>query len=216
MLLIKYLGKIQDPKDLITKEYVENSYRTASAQDVIDAGKLSKSGGNLSGNLNFTGDEFYFQHKSNTVWYCSETVIIFGDVGRNRVVQIMGHNARLQYAGTGDTAYHDIAFTDDLNGKADKPTVKSTMDSVAAVNTIYNLGVQSAVPVVLPSNAPVMSQVQVIFYNGATAATLSITGTMLDCDYAPSANSRSEINALWDGTYWAVLTNEQALPEVVA
>ena len=54
--------------------------------------------------------------------------------------------------------------------------------------------------------------VTVSWYNGATAATLSITGTMLAFDYAPSANTRSEINALWDGTYWAVIGNEMEVP----
>ena len=46
-------------------------------------------------------------------------------------------------------------------------------------------------------------------------ATLSITGTMLDFDFVPSANTRSEINALWDGRYWAVLGNEIAVPSEV-
>ena len=99
----------------------------------------------------------------------------------------------------------------DISGKLDKPTLKTSMDSVATANTQYYLGVQTAVNIVLPSNAETGQQISAVWYNGATAATLSITGTMLDCDYAPSANSRSEINALWDGTYWAVVTNEQAV-----
>lgn len=103
------------------------------------------------------------------------------------------------------------ADEDELDAKADKPVIKTVMDSVATVNTQYYLGTQSAVSIALPSNAAAGDQITAVWYNGATAATLSITGTMLDCDYAPSANSRSEINALWDGTYWAVVTNEQAV-----
>ena len=38
---------------------------------------------------------------------------------------------------------------------------------------------------------------------------------MLDFDYTPGANTRSEINALYDGLYWAVLGNEMAVPKEV-
>ena len=95
--------------------------------------------------------------------------------------------------------------------KADKPTIKSTMDAVAVANTQYFLGTQSAVSIVLPTNAAQGEQISVVWYNGATAATLSVTGTVLTVDYAPTANSRSEVNAMWDGTYWCVVTNEQAV-----
>ena len=70
-------------------------------------------------------------------------------------------------------------------------------------------------PIVLPADADVGQIVLVSWYNGDTAATLSITGTMLEFDFTPSANTRSEINALWDGTYWAVLGNEIAVPSEV-
>ena len=104
----------------------------------------------------------------------------------------------------------------DLVNRALLGNVKTTMDSVAVAGAQYYLGEQSAVNIVLPSNAEVGQQITAVWYNGATAATLSITGTVLDVSYTPSANSRSEINALWDGTYWCVVTNEQALPEVTA
>lgn len=99
----------------------------------------------------------------------------------------------------------------DLVNRALLGNVKSAMDAVAAVNTMYFLGTQSSVSIVLPTNASPGQQISAVWYNGATAATLSITGTVLTVDYTPSANSRSEINALWDGTYWAVVTNEQAV-----
>lgn len=104
----------------------------------------------------------------------------------------------------------------DLVNRAMLGNVKTAMDSVAVAGAQYYLGVQTAVNIVLPSNATAGQQITVVWYNGATAATLSITGTVLTTDYTPSANSRSEINALWDGTYWAVVTNEQAVPEVTA
>ena len=103
-----------------------------------------------------------------------------------------------------------------LSGKQDKPIIKTAMDDIAVAGAQYYLGEQTAVSVVLPDNAEAGQMVIVSWYNGATAATLSITGTMLAFDYTPSANTRSEINALWDGTYWAVLGNEMAVPSEVA
>ena len=102
-----------------------------------------------------------------------------------------------------------------LSGKQDKPIIKTAMDDIAVAGAQYYLGEQTAVSIVLPDDAEVGQMVTVSWYNGATAATLSITGTMLAFDYAPSANTRSEINALWDGTYWAVLGNEMAVPKEV-
>ena len=98
-----------------------------------------------------------------------------------------------------------------LSGKQDKPIIKTAMDAIAVAGAKYYLGDQTSVTIALPDNAEVGQEVEVVWYNGATAATLSITGTMLPCDYAPSANSRSEINALWDGRYWSVLTAESAV-----
>ena len=98
---------------------------------------------------------------------------------------------------------------------SDSYTIKTVMDSVATPHTQYYLGNQTAVDIVLPDSANVGQIITVCWYNGETAATLSITGTMLDFDFAPSANTRSEINALWDGRYWAVLGNEMAVPSEV-
>lgn len=103
-----------------------------------------------------------------------------------------------------------------VSEKMDSYTIKTVMDSVATPHTQYYLGEKSTVSIVLPDDAAVGQMVLVGWYNGDTAATLSITGTMLDFDFAPSANTRSEINALWDGRYRAVLGNEMAVPSEVA
>ena len=102
-----------------------------------------------------------------------------------------------------------------IAAKMDSYAIKTVMDSVATPHTQYYLGSQTAVDIVLPDTANVGQIIMVCWYNGDTAATLSITGTMLSFDYTPSANTRSEINALWDGTYWAVLGNEMAVPSEV-
>ena len=103
-----------------------------------------------------------------------------------------------------------------IAAKMDSYTIKTVMDSVATPHTQYYLGNQTAVDIVLPDTANVGQIITVCWYNGETAATLSITGTMLAFDYTPSANTRSEINALWDGTYWAVMGNEMSVPSEVA
>lgn len=104
------------------------------------------------------------------------------------------------------------AVGDALAKKQDKPDIRTALDDVVVAGAQYYLGEQTAVSVVLPNDAEVGQMVTVSWYNGANAATLSITGTMLAFDYTPSANTRSEINALWDGTYWSVLGNEMEVP----
>ena len=90
-------------------------------------------------------------------------------------------------------------------------------DGIAVAGAQYYLGERKTVSIVLPDYAGPGDMITVSWYNGETAATLSITGRMLDFDFVPSANTRSEINALWDGTYWAVLGNDMAVPsEVIA
>ena len=107
------------------------------------------------------------------------------------------------------------AVGDALAKKQDKPDIRAALDDVAVAGAQYYLGEQTDVSIVLPADADVGQIVLVSWYNGDTAATLSITGTMLDFDFVPSANTRSEINALWDGRYWAVLGNEIAVPSEV-
>ena len=107
------------------------------------------------------------------------------------------------------------AVGDALAKKQDKTDIRTALDDVAVAGAQYYLGEQTEVSIVLPTDADVGQIVLVSWYNGDTAATLSITGTMLDFDFVPSANTRSEINALWDGRYWAVLGNEIAVPSEV-
>ena len=106
-------------------------------------------------------------------------------------------------------------LSDLQTAKMDLYSIKTAMDSVATPHTQYYLGNQTAVDIVFPDTANAGQIITVCWYNGDTAATLSITGTMLDFDFTPSANTRSEINALWDGMYWAVLGNEMAVPSEV-
>ncbi len=98
-----------------------------------------------------------------------------------------------------------------IANKADKPTVKSTMDSVAVANTEYYLGTQTAVAIVLPAEATQGQKISVVFYSGAAAATLSVTGTTIGSIPTPGVNQRVELHLLWDGTYWAIVSNTLAV-----
>ena len=88
-------------------------------------------------------------------------------------------------------------------------------DGIAVAGAQYYLGERKIVSIILPDDAGPGDMITVIWYNGDTPATLSITGKMLDFNFVPSANTRSEINALHDGVYWAVLGNEMAVPSEV-
>ena len=91
-------------------------------------------------------------------------------------------------------------------------SIKTTMDEVTVAGARYLLGYQTEVTVVLPDDALTGQEVTVAFYNGETPATLSIMGNTLDFDFAPTANTRSEISALWDGTCWSVIGMSQNVP----
>ena len=109
--------------------------------------------------------------------------------------------------------FTEAEIQDIVNRTASKlNVVKTVMDSVAVAGVQYYLGEQTAVDIVLPDDAQIGQMITVSWYNGATPVNLSITGTMLAFDYTPSANTRSEINALWDGSYWAVIGNEMGVP----
>lgn len=113
------------------------------------------------------------------------------------------------------TAERVEQLAEEVGGKQTKYAIKTAMDSIAEPHTQYYLGEQATVEIVLPDTAEIGQIITACWYNGDTPATLSITGTMLDFAYVPTANTRSEVNALWDGTYWAVIGNEMAVPSEV-
>ena len=91
-------------------------------------------------------------------------------------------------------------------------SIKTEMDEVAVAGARYYLSKQTELTITLPDDALVGQETTIVWYNGENPATLAISGNMLDFDYAPGANSRSEISALWDGTYWCLISNEQSVP----
>lgn len=84
--------------------------------------------------------------------------------------------------------------------------IKTTMDSVAIVNTQYYLGTVSSVTFTLPTGS-LGDEIVVVFYSGSTATTLSITGNTIGDIPTPNANERVELNLLYDGTHWCILSS---------
>lgn len=95
------------------------------------------------------------------------------------------------------------------------PSIKTVMDEVAVASTQYYLGEVTELNITLPEDAEIGQEITVAWYNGGIASTLAIDGNMLDFDYIPEANTRSEINALWDGTYWSLIGVGQEVPSEV-
>ena len=73
---------------------------------------------------------------------------------------------------------------------------------------LYCLGTIEALSIILPDNANVGEEIAVIWYNAGIPCQLAIEGNTLPFTYSPNANTRSEINALFDGTKWSVLWSE--------
>lgn len=63
-----------------------------------------------------------------------------------------------------------------LNAKADKTTVKTALTSPMTVNTIYNLGKQTALSITLPSGS-IGKFIQFDFISGSTATTLTVNSS---------------------------------------
>lgn len=93
-------------------------------------------------------------------------------------------------------------------GQSYLESVKTQMDAVAETNTLYCLGTVESLSIALPDSADIGAEIAVIWYNGGFPCTLTITGNVIPVSYEPTANTRSEINALYDGTKWAVLWHE--------
>ena len=59
-----------------------------------------------------------------------------------------------------------------------------------------------------PEEAAVGAEIVVIWYNAGIACNLNLYGNIIPCSYSPSPNTRSEVNALFDGVKWSLLWNE--------
>jgi len=101
----------------------------------------------------------------------------------------------------------------DLLNRAMQGNVKTTMDAVAVANAQYYLGEQTTVAIVLPSSANAGETITCVFYSGATATALSISGSYLGTLPTPATNQRIELNLLFDSQNWCLLSNVLAVGE---
>lgn len=100
----------------------------------------------------------------------------------------------------------DHTYTLPSNGGL-TPGVKTALDSPAEPGIFYSLGEQGTVALTLPENGVAGQEIAVVFYSGATPTTLTVAGA-LPFNFAPSASTRVELNAMHDGTNWSVLWTE--------
>lgn len=91
-------------------------------------------------------------------------------------------------------------------------SIKTEMDDIAVAGAQYYLTEQTELAITLPDDALAGQEITIVWYNGKLATNLSIDGNILDFDYVPSNNTRSELSCLWDGTYWCLICNEQSVP----
>ena len=91
-------------------------------------------------------------------------------------------------------------------------SIKTEMDDIAVAGAQYYLTEQTELAITLPDDALAGQEITIVWYNGESAANLSIDGNILDFEYVPSNNTRSELSCLWDGTYWCLICNEQSVP----
>lgn len=182
------------------------------------ADKLDKSGGTLTGALNFTSG-VVVRHNGEEVFAASGTPNKANsavDVGSAKYnLTLYGLDNSLSYISPSGT--HKIAYAADLDNYQPKPTVKSTVGAILTVNTEYYLGAQTSLTLTLPSTADNGTMITVDFESGGTATALSISGNVAgDLSFAPEANKLIEISFKRSGNYWKMLVSSLDVPTEVA
>lgn len=110
------------------------------------------------------------------------------------------------------SAYRTATAQDAIDAtKQDKPTISTTVPaSAVSVNTHYFLGTLASLTITLPTQDIAAGDlVVIVFYSGSTKTTLTFTGATnrLGDDVTPNPNERIELNMLYDGTNWAIVSN---------
>lgn len=182
------------------------------------ADKLDKSGGTMTGVLNFAAASAIVRHNGEEVLTASGTpnkadsAVDVGSTGYN--LTLYGLVKHFNYVSPSGT--YQIAYNEDLQNLQPKPTVKSTVDAILTTNTEYYLGAQTSLTLTLPSSAGNGTMITVDFESGATATALSISGNVAgDLSFAPEANKLIEISFKRSGSYWKMLVSSLDVPTEV-
>ena len=147
-----------------------------------------------------------------------------GEAGRE--IALRNNGRSIEWCYVGDEDWSELVPLTDITGPQGKPgvpgpqgepgqkgtsyleTVKNQVDGVAQTNTLYCLGTIETLSIVFPENANAGEEIAVIWYNTGIPCQLTMEGNVIPVTYTPKANTRSEINALFDGTRWSVLWSE--------
>lgn len=134
--------------------------------------------------------------------------------GGGREVELRNTGEEIQWRYAEDESWNMLIAVADLigpqgpKGTSYLETVKTEMDAVVVANTLYCLGTVETLELCFPEEAEVGAEVVVIWYNAGIACNLNISGNIIPCSYVPLPNTRSELNALFDGVKWSLLWNE--------
>ena len=196
----------------VTAENIAEALGYTPADEDDLSGKLDKSGGTMTGDITMSsGNALNFTSNMAINLSTASMLSAYGTPNTSGAIEKIGsHLFNLTIRGRQTRPdYTDVQNnTSSMALLSDVRNPKTTLPAVAEVNTQYYLGTQSAVNIVLPSGAETGQEITVVWYNGATAATLSISGTTIGRQPTPSANSRTKIVFEWDGLNWGIESSE--------
>lgn len=158
--------------------------------------------------MGFTQTGFYVQQSNQEIFCFHVSSVNFGTSGQT----ISNSLLPLATSQTPGIVAPGTGTMIDAYGNLCTYVTKSAMDATAAVNTVYILTAPTSITTALPSTATAGQPVTIIWYNGATAVTPTITaatGTLIPYTFTAHANTRCELNAMFDGSKWSVIVTEQ-------
>lgn len=164
-------------------------YTPADEDDL--SGKLDKSGGTMTGDITMSpGNALNFTSNMAINLSTASILSAYGTPNTSEAIEKIGSqlfNLTIRGRQTRPD-YTDVQNnTSSMALLSDVRNPKTTLPSVAEVNTQYYLGTQSAVSITMPTDAELGQEIKVFFKSGATAATL--TCDLDNFDYTPKANT---------------------------
>lgn len=183
-----------------------SAYRTATQQDAIDSGKQTKI--TASGILQGDGSGGVTAKPVDaTPTASSANLVTSGGVAS-------GLSGKVNYTDKLSSITGAMSDAEKVTVFSRQSIIKTALDSVLVPLANYFLGEQSNLTLTLPTTGMSAGQtIIVVFYSNTTATTLNIVGDFLGDSPTISANQRAELNFLYDGVYWMLLSNVVAVPQ---
>ena len=201
---VKVNGEVFDPVDkivdigtVIREHQSLSEYRKAADQDVIDNGKQDTIADLSEIRAGAALGSTAYQKPTNG--------IPKSDLSSDVQTSLDKADTALQEHQS-LSAYRTAAEQDIIDAsKQDKFIIKTTMDATPENNTIYYLGLQTAVSFTLPTNPSLNDHFRVVFYSGTVKTTVTITGSYIG-SVVPNMNERVSCDFVYDGIAWSVVS----------